>query len=77
MALLIVSVVAASLLPKLQAIVLIFTAAIVKAFLVARNYMHLKNEGAMIYAIALIPLAFLLIFPFGLFPDFVYHLAKK
>jgi inner membrane protein involved in colicin E2 resistance len=38
--------------------------------------MHLKNEKALIYAIALVPLAFVFIFLFGLFPDFVYHATK-
>lgn len=77
MALVILSVAAASVLPKLQAIGLIFLIAIVKAFLVARHYMHLKNERAIIYAIALVPVVFVVIFLFGLFPDFVYHLTKK
>jgi caa(3)-type oxidase subunit IV len=76
MALVIVSVAAASVLPKGQAMVLILTVAIVKALMVARHYMHLKNERAIIYAIALVPLAFILIFLLGLFPDFVYHLTK-
>ncbi len=76
MALVVVSVAAASLLPKLQAMVLIFTVAIVKALMVARNYMHLKNEKALFYALALVPLAFIIIFLFGLFPDFVYHATK-
>jgi len=74
--LVIVSVAAAFVLPKFQAVVLIFLVAVVKPFLVARNYMHLKNERALIYAMALIPLAFVVIFLFGLFPDFVYHLTK-
>lgn len=74
--LVIVSVAAASVLPKGQAMVLILTVAIVKALMVARHYMHLKNERAIIYAIALVPLAFILIFLLGLFPDFVYHLTK-
>jgi hypothetical protein len=39
-------------------------------------YMHLKNERAVIYAIVLVPLAFIIIFLFGLFPDFVYQLTK-
>jgi caa(3)-type oxidase subunit IV len=77
MALVIVSVAAATVLPKLQAMVLIFSVAIVKAFLVARHYMHLKNERAIIYAIALVPIAFVVIFLVGLVPDFVYHLTKK
>jgi caa(3)-type oxidase subunit IV len=76
MALVLVSVAAASILPKVQAMLLIFTVAIIKALLVARNYMHLKFEKPLIYAIALVPLAFIVIFLFGLFPDFVYHLTK-
>jgi caa(3)-type oxidase subunit IV len=73
LALVLVSVAAASLLPKRQALVLIFTVAIVKALLVARNYMHLKYERAIIYAIVLIPLTFVIILLFALFPDFVYR----
>jgi len=38
--------------------------------------MHLKNEKAIYYAIVLVPLAFVVIFLFGLFPDFVYHATK-
>jgi hypothetical protein len=38
--------------------------------------MHLKNENFLIYAIALVPLAFVIIFLFGLFPDFVSHGSK-
>jgi caa(3)-type oxidase subunit IV len=76
MALVVVSIAAATILPKVQALLLIFSVAIIKAILVARHYMHLKNERALIYAIALVPLAFIIIFLFGLFPDFVYHLTK-
>ena len=76
MALVIVSVAAASLLPKLQALVLVFAVAVVKMLLVARNFMHLKHEKAIIYAIALVPLVFIIIFLFGLIPDFVYHASK-
>ena len=71
-----VSVAASSVLPKIQALALIMSIAIVKAVLVARNYMHLKNEKAIYYAMALVPLAFVIIFLFGLFPDFVYHATK-
>ena len=73
LALVIVAVAAAALLPKFQALVLIFAVAIVKALLVARNYMHLKYELAIIYAIVLVPLAFIIILLFALFPDFVYR----
>lgn len=70
------SIAASSILPKTEALALIFTIAIVKALLVARNYMHLKNERPIYYAMALVPLAFVVIFLFGLFPDFVYHATK-
>lgn len=71
-----ISVAAASVLPKFQALALIFSIAIIKALLVARNYMHLKNERPIYYAMALVPLALVVIFLFGLFPDFVYHATK-
>jgi len=73
LALVLVSVAAASILPKVQALILIFAVAFVKALLVARNYMHLKNERAIIYALVLVPLAFVIILFFALFPDFVYR----
>ena len=73
LALVMVSVAAASILPKTQALVLIFAVAILKALLVARNYMHLKNERVIIYAIVLIPLTFVIILLFALFPDFVFR----
>jgi len=74
--LVLVSVTASWFLPKAQALTLIFVVAFAKAFLVARNYMHLKNEKAIYYAIALVPLTFVVIFLLGLFPDFVYHVTK-
>lgn len=76
MALVIASVAASLILPKTQALTLIFAIAIVKSLLVARNYMHLKNEKPIIYAIALVPLAFIIIFLLGLIPDFVLHETK-
>jgi caa(3)-type oxidase subunit IV len=76
MALVMLSVGASMVLPKAEALMLIFTVAVIKALLVARNYMHLKHEKALIYAIALVPIAFVIIFLFGLFPDFVYHVTK-
>ena len=71
-----ISVAAASVLPKVQALALVFSIAIVKAVLVARHYMHLKNENPIYYAMALVPLAFIILFLFGLVPDFVYHVTK-
>lgn len=76
MALVILSVGAGFVLPKAEALVLIFAVALIKALLVARNYMHLKHEKALIYAIALVPLVFVIIFLIGVFPDFVYHSTK-
>ncbi|HET9918041.1 MAG TPA: cytochrome C oxidase subunit IV family protein [Candidatus Binatia bacterium] len=76
MALVILSVGASFVLPKAEALMLIFAVALIKALLVARNYMHLKHEKAIIYAIALVPLAFVIIFLIGVFPDFVYHPTK-
>ncbi len=73
LALVVVSVTAVAVLPKFQALLLIFAVAIVKALLVARNYMHLKNERVIIYVIVLIPLTFVIILLFALFPDFVYR----
>ena len=73
LALVVVSVAAVAVLPKFQALLLIFAVAIVKALLVARNYMHLKNERVIIYVIVLIPLTFVIILLFALFPDFVYR----
>lgn len=77
LALVLASVAAASIMPKLQATLLIFSVAVLKALLVARNYMHVKNEKAIIYAIALVPLAMVVILLFGLFPDFVYHATRR
>jgi caa(3)-type oxidase subunit IV len=76
MALVILSVGASFVLPKAEALMLIFAVALIKALLVARNYMHLKHEKAIIYAIALVPLAFVIIFLIGVFPDFVFHPTK-
>jgi caa(3)-type oxidase subunit IV len=76
MALVVVSVSASAFLPKAEALMLIFVVAVIKALMVARNYMHLKHEKALIYALALVPLAFVIIFLIGMFPDFVYHATK-
>ncbi len=64
----------ASLLPGGRAVALtvIFATAVVKALLVALNFMHLRFESALIYAIALVPVAFAVILAVALFPDFVW-----
>ena len=66
---------AASLLPggRTIAAIVIFAAAIAKALLVALNFMHLRFEPRLIYAIALVPVLFALVLALALFPDFVFH----
>jgi caa(3)-type oxidase subunit IV len=49
-----------------------FLVAGVKATLVALNYMHLRFEPRVIYAIALAPVLFVLLLTVALFPDFVF-----
>ncbi len=67
--------VAASFLPggRTFAVLVIFAVAFVKAILVAANFMHLRFEPALIYALVLIPLLFLVVLAAALFPDFVWH----
>ena len=71
--------VAASFLPggRGVALVVIFATAVVKALLVALNFMHLRFESGVIYAIALIPLVFAAILAVALFPDFVWHVTPR
>jgi|SRR6516162_2618236 cytochrome c oxidase subunit IV len=57
--------------PRVVGISLIFSVAAVKAFLVLRNYMHLKHEHLLIYGIVLVPALFLLGFALALVPDIV------
>ena len=66
---------AASFVPGARAfaVALIFATAVAKALLVARNYMHLRFEPQLIYAIAIVPLLFVLVLIVALFPDFVFH----
>ncbi|HWP58581.1 MAG TPA: cytochrome C oxidase subunit IV family protein [Candidatus Acidoferrales bacterium] len=71
--LVIVSTSASLVLPKSAALLLIFTVALVKALLVALNYMHLKYEKPLLYALAAAPLLIVVILFFALFPDFVFH----
>jgi caa(3)-type oxidase subunit IV len=52
--------------------VLFFGVATVKALLVALNFMHLRYESGLIYAIAIVPVVFVLGLIVALFPDFVF-----
>ena len=71
--------VGASLMPGGRAVglVVIFSTAVVKALLIALNFMHLRFESGVIYAIALIPLVFVAILAVALFPDFVWHAIPR
>jgi len=71
--------VASSFLPggRTLAVVVIFAVACVKAVLVAANFMHLRFEPALIYALVLIPLLFLVVLAAALLPDFVWHSAAR
>jgi caa(3)-type oxidase subunit IV len=71
--------VAASFLPggRTFAVVVIFATAFVKAILVAANFMHLRFEPALIYALVLIPLLFLVVLAAALLPDFVWHSVAR
>ena len=71
--LVIVSVVASSVLPKSAAVLLIFAVAAVKALLVALNYMNLKYEKPLLYALAIVPLLIVAVLIFALFSDFVFY----
>jgi cytochrome c oxidase subunit 4 len=58
-------------------LVVIFATAFVKALLVALNFMHLRFESGLIYAIALVPVVFAAILAVALFPDFVWHAGPR
>lgn len=55
--------------PTGVALSLIFAMALVKAVLVALNYMHLKFEHLLIYAMAIVPLVIFFILWIVLYPD--------
>lgn len=60
-------------LPKRAALFVIFTVAVIKALLVALNFMHLRYERLLLYVLAAVPLLIVVILLFALFPDFVLH----
>lgn len=59
--------------PRTPVVAVFFLVATVKAGLVARNYMHLRYERLLIYSIALVPVAFVLILILALVPDMVFR----
>jgi caa(3)-type oxidase subunit IV len=58
-------------LPRAASLVVIFGAAVAKALLVAANFMHLRFEPRLIYAIAIAPLILFLGLMLALVPDIV------
>lgn len=71
--LLIVGVVSAVLpFPKAASLVVIFGAALAKALLVVANFMHLRFEPRLIYAIAIAPLVLFVCLTLTLVPDIVF-----
>ncbi|MBI4270452.1 MAG: cytochrome C oxidase subunit IV family protein [Candidatus Rokubacteria bacterium] len=52
-------------------VTLMFVVAAVKAILVALNFMHLRLEAWLIYAIAIVPVLLVFGLMMALFPDFV------
>ena len=66
---------AASAIPgaRVIAVTVIFATATAKALLVALNFMPLRFEPRLIYAIALVPVLFALVLAVTLVPDFVFR----
>jgi cytochrome c oxidase subunit IV len=60
-------------LDKSTAMSLIFAIAGVKAALVALNYMHLKSESWLIFALAIVPVLLVVALTLVLLPDVVIH----
>ena len=72
--LLLVAVLAVALrLPEQPALVVIFAAAVSEAYIVGRRYMRLRSEDVMIYLLAVVPLAMVIVFAFVIVPDVVHH----
>ncbi len=55
--------------PKIAAIGLVFAAAIIKAALVVRKYMHLEAAHWLLYVIALVPVFLIIAMAVALLPD--------
>ena len=71
-ALLLVGVVALGL-PRGLALWVIFAAAIAQVYIIGRNYMRLRSEDVMVYTLALLPVALVIILAFVLGPDIARH----
>lgn len=65
--------VAALALPRGPALWVIFAAAIAEVYIIGRNYMRLRSEDVMVYTLALLPVALVIILAFVLVPDIARH----
>jgi len=59
--------------PKVAAISLVFAAAVVKAVLVVRKYMHLAAEHWLLYVLALTPVVLIAGMAIALLPDIAFR----
>ncbi len=71
-ALLLVGVVALGL-PRNLALWLIFAAALAQVYIIGRNYMRLRSEDVLVYVLALLPVALVIVLAFVLGPDIARH----
>jgi cytochrome c oxidase subunit IV len=62
--------------PPAIGVAIVFGAAVIKALLVAREYMHLRAEYWLVYALALLPTALVLTLGVALLPDIAAHLTS-
>ena len=60
-------------LPRGLALWVIFAAAIAEAYVIGRYYMRLRSEDVLIYILALLPVALVIVLAFVLVPDIVRH----
>ena len=73
-ALLLVGVLAVALgLSRSLALWVIFSAAAVQLYVIGRYYMRLRSEDVLIYTLALLPLATVIVLAFVLIPDVAMH----
>jgi heme/copper-type cytochrome/quinol oxidase subunit 4 len=60
-------------LPRNLALWVIFGAAIAQAYLIGRYYMRLRSEDVLIYTLALLPVALVIVLAFVITPDVAMH----
>jgi hypothetical protein len=73
-ALLLVGVLAVALgLPSTLAVWIIFAAAVAEVYIIGRFYMRLRSEDVLIYVLALLPVALVIVLAFVLAPDIARH----